>query len=73
MTDPQPSPAAAQPAQLAMALVDTPAGQCLAVQLTLMLGADEAKAFGAAVADIASSMSASGLVVTHSVLPRAAN
>jgi hypothetical protein len=61
-------PAASQPAQLALALVDTPAGQRLAVQLTLMLGADEAKAFGAAVTDIAASMSTSGLVVANGVL-----
>ena len=79
MTGPQPAqgltqpgqpaqPQAGQQAQLALALVDTPAGQRLAVQLTLMLGADEAKAFGAAVTDAAASMSSTGLVVANGVL-----
>lgn len=61
---PQPS----QPAQLGVALVDTPAGQRLAVQLTLCLTADEARSFAEGIAGIAASMSTAGLIIANGAL-----
>ena len=70
MTEPQPAtpaqpaqPAGIQGAQLGLGLVDTPAGQRLAVQLIVLLTAAEAKQLAEGIAGIASSMSSSGLVV----------
>ena len=80
MTGPQPQPqpqdsAAAspgQPYQLAVALADTPDGQRLAivaatgpVNITLLLTAAEAKQMAKQMADVAASMSSSGLVVAN--------
>ena len=70
-SQPEPAPAQpqpgqpAQPDQLGVGLADTPAGQRLAVQVTVLLTADEAKAFAAVVADVASSMSTSGLIIAN--------
>jgi hypothetical protein len=48
---------------LKVELVETPAGQRLAVTLTMLLDAAGAKAYAAALTEAAANMSASGLVV----------
>ena len=84
MTGPQPAPApasqpspASQPYQLAVALADTPDGQRLAivaatgpVNITLLLTAAEAKQRAKQMADVAASMSASGLVVANGAIAK---
>jgi hypothetical protein len=59
---PEPQQPAVEGAQLGLAKVATPQGERLAVQLTMLLDAGQAKAFAAQVAREAESMSASGLV-----------
>jgi hypothetical protein len=54
--------------QRATALVDTPAGQRLAIQVTLLLTADEAKGLAAAVGSIAASMSTTGLIIANGAM-----
>lgn len=66
--DPPAQPQPAQQAQLGVGLVDTPAGQRLAVQLTICLTADEAKAMAATIAEVAASMSATGLVLANGAM-----
>ena len=61
-------PAAGQMAGLALGLADTPAGQRLAVQVTVLLTAAEAKEVAAGIATIAASMSTSGLVVANGAI-----
>ena len=56
------------PAQLVTGLVDTPAGQRLAVQVTLLLAADEAKALAAGIANVAASMSTTGLIIANGAM-----
>jgi len=77
MTTPQPQPfdaandlLAETPAQLLTALIETPAGQRLALTvrtasttLTVLLGAADAKAWAATLAQAAGAMSSSGLIV----------
>lgn len=66
-----------QPAQLTTTILDTQAGQRLAMTvrtpsatLTVFLGGADAKTWGAQVADAASRMSGSGLVVAGAPAPR---
>ena len=83
MTGPQPQPqdpAAAspgQPYQLAVALAETPDGQRLAIiaasgplNVTVLLTADEATRIAKQMADVAASMSASGLVVANGAIAK---
>jgi hypothetical protein len=67
----------AQPVQFALGMAETPAGQRLALvavsgplNLTLLLTAAEAKQLAKQVADAASSMSTSGLVVANGVMQK---
>jgi hypothetical protein len=57
---PQPKP---ETAQLSLALVETPAGQRLALTLTMLLPPGDAKALAKGLTDVAAHMSAAGLVV----------
>ena len=64
------------PAQLSCTLVETPAGQRLAVTvrttsatLTVLLQAADAKTWAASLAQIAGQMSASGLIVANGKAP----
>lgn len=56
------------PSQLGTQLVDTPQGQRLAITLTMLLPAAEAKQFAEAVAAAAASMSATRLVVANGII-----
>lgn len=62
-TGPQKSKAGPTPVQLTAEVVDTPVGQRLALGITLMLGADQAKAFATRMLADAEGMSESGLHV----------
>jgi hypothetical protein len=53
---------------LKVELVETPAGQRLAVTLTMLMDAAGAKAYAAAIDSAASKMSATGLMVVEGIL-----
>ena len=74
MTEPQPEQAS-QPYQLGIALADTPAGQRLAivaasgpVNVTVLLTAAEAKQMAKQMADVAASLSVTGLIAATGAL-----
>lgn len=52
-------------AQLGLAKVQTPDGERLAITLTMLLNADQAKAFAGQITTAAATMSPSGLVIAN--------
>jgi hypothetical protein len=75
--DPPPRPKQApadeakpEAAQLGIAKVQTPAGERLAVTLTMFLDPAQARVFAAQVTDAAASLSSSGLVIANGPVPQ---